>query len=234
MEQKLRGLVGQEMGGRRGRLDLILSVTEASSGTGLVTAPRECLAYIYLIGGGGAGASGNAGGTPAGGAGGAALYKRARLAAGQAISYSVGAGGAAVIDGVGNPGGDTTAILPDSRHLRAGGGPGGGYSANPLGGKAIGGDINRDGGGGGLAAGVGGGSAGLAGSGSSTGGGGSAGFGEIASRMLGGNGSNSSYGSGSSSAAGAPGSGSGGANGGPSSSGAGGAGRVLIVLVRTS
>ncbi len=237
--QKLRGLVGQPMSGRKTYRDTVpnvLSLTDVTAGSALVTASTPCWALIYLQG---AGASGSADvGACGGGGGGAALSKKVRLAARQSLAYAVGAPGlgvAATSDG--NDGSDSTVILPNGQVLRAGGGKRGITGVGGVGGVATGGDINRPGGPGGnaggadpgLSGGTGGGSGGLGNSGG--GGGGGAGFSDLGAGFLGGAGSAGVNGGTSAAGGAAGGSGGGGGNG---NSGAGGAGRVIVWLVRVS
>jgi hypothetical protein len=235
--QKLRGLVGQGMNGRRNRAMQLAAVpVVATSGSGVVTARRACVALIFAWAPGGSGGSDGSGA-----GGGAALFKRVYLPRGAALSYSIGAPGAGVSSSSnGNDGGDTTVTLPSGQVLTAGGGKAGTVAdpaAGGLGGVATGGDINRRGGDGGRyqsgslglsgspGQGAGAGAGGAANS-NRGGGGGGAGLADLLSDLIGGGGSDAS---GVSSAAGsAPGGGSG---GGQSASGNGGAGKVIIVLI---
>lgn len=146
--QKLRGLVGQGMDGRRrltgGRVEL-LRIIDANFG-GAIAAPTSCVALIFAWGGGGSGAANGGGGAGRGGPG-AALYRRVRLGRGQIISYAVGGGGASVEDAgtpvAGNAGSATIVTLPGGLTLTAGGGQGGtSGSGDGNGGVAIGGEIN--------------------------------------------------------------------------------------------
>ena len=230
--QKLRGLVGQGMSGRRiidNSIDIVGAI-DATSGSAVFTAARKCIAHVYLFGGG---ASGAVGGSNGGGGAGAACYRMIRLNRGGQISYTVGAGGSGVsVTGDGVNGEDTTAIFADSTVLRAGGGQKG-TAAGGAGGVASGGTINRPGGAGGNQGlvGVSGGIGGGLGGGTiiQGGGGGAAGFSDIAQVLIGGSGSTGSL---SGSLAGnSPGGGSG-ATAAGTSSGAGGSGRVYIFAVR--
>lgn len=243
---KLRGFVGQSMGGRKPSPDAIVDILAyydlVSSTPGTIVAPRRCIALIYMIGGGasGGGQANNGGG----GGGGSALFKRVRLSQGQVLSYSVAALVAAPVGvSVGSNGNPSTVTLPDGRKLIAGGGTGGAIlpsaTVDVAGGVASGGDINRPGGTGGsvdfTALGRAGGSGGVGGGagGAGTpmgtgygGGGGSAGFGDIGARLIGGNGSDGF----SSVPGGLPGGGGGGSNTGVPSDGS--RGEIWIWLVR--
>lgn len=119
---RFRGLVSQGLAGRKDYSGMpieFLGVVSAKSGSGVVIAPKACLATIFAWGGGG---SGGAGAGTDGGCG-AALMRRLRLAKGQQIAYTVGIGGRAAPDGIdGAPGSDTTVTLPDGQQLVAGAG----------------------------------------------------------------------------------------------------------------
>lgn len=233
MDQKLRGLVGQGMDGRKrltGGLVKPLGVLNATTGTGTFIATHRGAAFIYLFGAGGGGQNG-----PNGGGGGAALFKQLRVDRGQTFSYSVGAlglGGPASSEQDGTDGGDTVVVCPDKAILIAGGGKGGGLVGG-MGGKATGGDVNRDGGNGGTGsqsggdAGIGGGMGGTFGGSGDGGGGGGAGFGEIGLDLAGGAGGNGAL------SAGANYGGGGGSQRGVVGGRNGGLGRVLIWLFRT-
>ncbi len=109
---------------------------DATSSTGSFTPSRGCIVILRGYGaGGGGGQSG--GGNCAGGAGGGAGYAVLPVGAGQTISWSVGAAGAADADG-----GDTTITLPSGLVLTAGGGKkgdtGGGTRIGGLGGRCTG------------------------------------------------------------------------------------------------
>lgn len=207
---KLRGLVGQSLGGRKkntGGLAQLLTFTDLSSGSGSISPAFPGVALIFLWGGGGQGELGAT--SPGGGA--AALYKRVRVAKGQTLAYSVGAGGT----GGGGAGGDTTLTLPTGEVLRARGG--GAASGSPgAGGVASGGDLNRNGQ-------------------TSTNGNPGGNSGSFSDQLYAiGGGVGSALGSGVNSAAGGyPGGGSGGAFSGATAAGAGGAGRVLVIILRT-
>lgn len=115
----MKGFVAQGMDGRKGTLPRapvgqMLDVFAAGSGT--FTAAYSGILSIYIFGGGGGGASGAANG----GGGGAAAFKRIRIAQGQAVPYTVGAGGA-----IDNPGGASSVTLPNSQTITAGGGSAG-------------------------------------------------------------------------------------------------------------
>lgn len=235
--QPLRGLVGQSMAAKKSHIGAsiqLINATTVTSGSGSLTATRPCQALIYGIGAGGSG--GASGGQGSGGGGAGAFFKRFRLAIGQSISYSVGAGGAAASGTDGFDGGDTTVTLPNGLVMRGGGGKGGLQGPAHLGGvgaDASGGDINRSGGAGGsstpvsdgISAGIGGGAGGLSGAGGG-GGGGGAGFSDIfASGPTGGAGSAGTTNS-------ATGGDYGGGSGGSNASGAGGRGVVMILMLR--
>ena len=232
VRQKLRGLVGQGVDGKKSyssAIPTVVGLIDATSGSGAITAPRPCTALVYAYGGGGSGASG---GNPGGGGGGGALFKRVRLALGQRISFVVGAGGApCASDADGNSGTATVVTLPSGQVVSATGGFGGTTTGAGVGGSGIGGDVNRVGGDGGRASAgtstVGGGAGGA--SGGAAGGGGGAGFSDSGAALVGGNGGNGSF------AASSPGQQGGGGSGsaGPGSvSGIGGQGRVVIQLLR--
>lgn len=230
--QKLRGFVGQSLGGRKkntGGLAQLLTFTDLSTGSGSISPAFPGVALIFLWGGGACGESGS--GTGTGGGGGAALFKLARVSKGQSISYSVGAGAVAGSNAVG---GDTVVTLPTGIVLTARGG-GVASAANAPGGVATGGDLNRSGGVGayyGVSSSGGTGVNGAAGGANSSsvgGGGGSGGFTDQPHALNGGVGSaaNSST---NSATGGYPGGGSGASI---NTAGAGGAGRVLIITLRT-
>lgn len=234
INQKLRGFVGQTMGGRKkqsGALMEIIGFVEATSSTGTITAPRNCVALIYAFGGGGGGAFETDG---ASGSGAGALYKRLRMNAAQQISYSVGAGGAGgASSGVsGSNGSNTTVTLPSGKVITAFGGEGGlvgGAAPVTVGGRASGGDLNRTGGGG--IGEVGSPATGDVGSGTSSEGGGGAGFSDHGLYLRGGNGG---IGSGPVTPGSAPGGGgSRNTSGAGAAAGDGGAGKVVILLVKT-
>lgn len=213
--QRLRGLVGQRMDGRRrltGGWVELLRMTDANVG-GAITAPTSCVALIFAWGGGGAGASGGTGSAGCGGPG-AALYRRVRLGRGQIISYSVGGGGSSVEDAgtavAGNAGSATIVTLPGRLTLTAGGGQGGTPgSGDGAGGVAIGGELNL----------------------SSTAGAGAPTFAHLYAALAGGaTGTTASDGT----AGSWPGGGGGAGNGGFGHvSGAGAGGRVFIILAKT-
>ncbi len=229
MSQKLRGLVGQGVAGRKSYRDAFLDVVggvTATSGTGSISAPRVCQAQIWAWGPGGSGAS-----TGPGGGGGAALFKRLTLSQGQKISWAIGSPGGAAANPDGQDGTDTTVTLPSGVVMIAGAGKGAldvPFQPGGDGGVAIGGDVNRSGGKGGTdstanaqSGGLGG---GAAGSGTAAGGG-AAGFSDqvVGGIVDGGSGGNND-GAGS-----APGGGSGTSSGAPKT---GGTGKVVILLVR--
>lgn len=226
----MKGMVGripQGMAARKAQPALeVIEVLEANSGTGTVTAPRTCVAMVYAWGGGAAG-GGNGGNDGGGGA--AAGYIAVRLARGQSIAYSVGAGGAGP-NALGVAGGDTTITLPDGRVCVAQGGQLAGVKA-----LARGFDLNRYGGGGGVApageAGQDGQFGGLGGAtaGDSGGGGGAGGFSDKDIGLVGGAGT---IGEQSATPANAPGGGAGAYNAVGLYGANGAAGRVLIYMVR--
>jgi hypothetical protein len=232
MGQKLRGLVGQGMDGRKFYRDALfdlVGIVDVTSGSGSIIAPRSCVALIYAFGPGASGSGQNGGG-----GGGSALFKRLRLIQGQTINYTVGTPGAQNA-GSGFDATDTTIAPPFGVVLTAGGGKTNIGAAGGLAGAASGGDINRSGGAGGAATLAGlpgtGGGVGGAGGGVSAGGGGGggAGFSDIGPGLSGGAGSAGNLGA--TAAGGAYGGGSGGSQSG-GTSGAGGPGRVAIWLLR--
>lgn len=204
------------------------------SGSGALVADFDCVALIYVYAGGG-GAASSVSGTElmGGGGGGGAVFKRVRLRAGQSLSYSVGAAGAAGNESAGGDGGNSTVTLPSGDVVVAFGGKGGvyqGLGTGGAGGGALRGDVNRTGGAGGTGAAPGasatpGGGNGAGPTGGGGGGGGGAGFGDLATGMQGGDGDPGGF-------AGVGGGGRGRQSGNPA--GAGGAGRINIVLVRES
>lgn len=222
MSQKLRGFVAQGMNGKKAPAARILAQADSSTGSGSITATNNCVALIYGFGGGGSG------GSLGGGGGGGAVYKRARIGAGQTITYSAGAGGA--IATAGNDGGDTVITLPSGLVLKATGGRAG--NNGRAGGTGVGGDVNRTGGAGGAinaagGSGEDGGGVGGLGNASGGGGGGCAGLVSVTPGLA--------YGIGAPPTNGAT--GPGGASGGSSPGGSGfqgEAGRVLILFVRIS
>lgn len=214
----LRGLVGQGMDGKKrqtgGQIELV-GFADASAASGMIVAPKSCVALIYAWGPGGSGCAGT--GSPGGGGGGGAVYKRVRLSARQSITYACGVRGVPVTDDgnvqPGNDTTDTTVTLPSGAVVTAGGGKKGNGGAPGVGGVASGGDLNRSG---------------ANGFGS---GGTAAGFADLVPGLAGGaGGALGGNGSAGSAAGGGGGAGSGGMG---SISGAGANGRVLIMLVRT-
>lgn len=140
VRQKLRGFVGQGVVAKKSYGDALLQLVSmpvyAVSGSGVVTAPRPCIAVIFGWGAGGSGGAGSGGG----GGGGAAVAYRMRLSRGQGISYSVGIPGVGVPDLTdGNDGTDTVLSTPAGT-LRAGGGRAGLWAnaGGGLGGQASG------------------------------------------------------------------------------------------------
>lgn len=107
------------------------AVTTYSTGSGTYTVPAgTTMLVVELWGGGGGGAGGSAttNGYGNGGGGGGAYAKKTITSPSSSYSYSVGAGGAAVLKGLpGNNGGDTTF---GSTLVVAKGGSGGAYSAS--------------------------------------------------------------------------------------------------------
>lgn len=144
----MRGFVvpPQNMSGRKrlaGAKTDLLAMYTYTSGSGTITAPRNCWAYILLWGPGGSGSTGGGGST--GGSGGAVLFKKVRMSGGQALAYALGTPGAGVntIDTNGNTGTASTVTLPGGEVLSAGGGSGGGRADGV--GVATGGDYNVSG-----------------------------------------------------------------------------------------
>lgn len=189
MQHGIRGWVAQGMDGRRRKPVVeVLRADLISSGSGSITVPEHCTAYVWAIGAGGSGRTSGSNG--AGGGGGGALYYECLVFSGQTISYVIGTGGAAVgtANADGFPGTDTTVTMPGNRVLRAGGG-GAGTTTGGAGGIASGGLRNYQGGAGGNpnaageAGGNGGGAGGAAGSGLG-GGGGAANPGDIPAGTL--------------------------------------------------
>ncbi len=129
--QKLRGFVGQGMSARKTARVSLVRVIDVTSGSGSYTPTTNVTALIHAWGAGGSGAF-NSTQVASGAGGGAAGYKSVRVAAGQTISYSVGAGGADQNTDVndGFDGGDTTVTLPGFV-LTAGGGKKGVQGASP-------------------------------------------------------------------------------------------------------
>jgi hypothetical protein len=145
-----------------------LTVTTYTSGSGNWTIPA--VGNVFLVrcwGGGGSGARGNGGGSRPGGGGGGGysehIYSLADLGSrGSNISYTVGAGGAAVSTTIdGNPGGNTTFGTGSIQFLAYGGG--GGAIAASAGGGGGGGPISAGGTGSGTAGGTAGGGGGATG-----------------------------------------------------------------------
>jgi hypothetical protein len=145
-----------------------LTVTTYTSGSGNWTIPA--VGNVFLVrcwGGGGSGARGNGGGSRPGGGGGGGysehIYSLADLGSrGSNISYTVGAGGAAVSTTIdGNPGGNTTFGTGSIQFLAYGGG--GGAIAASAGGGGGGGPLSAGGTGSGTAGGTAGGGGGATG-----------------------------------------------------------------------
>jgi hypothetical protein len=225
MGQKIRGLVGQGMVGRRQNRTALIAVTDSRT-SGSFTVPASCTAYIYGVGGGASGAGGGGGAT--GGGGGGAGFRLWDLTASQIVSWSAGAGGAGVAGpGPGNNGGDSAIVVPGLGILVAGGGMSG------AGGLCSGlWDIARVGGAGGTmvngASPTGGGIGGL-GSSPYGGGGASAGFSDLVPGLLiggdGGNANTSTFVT----------LGAGGGSGASSiDSASGKSGRILVYFIRTT
>ncbi|SFB92353.1 hypothetical protein SAMN05428997_1035 [Bosea sp. CRIB-10] len=114
-------------------------------------APEDGTYTLRLRGPGGAGEHASSTETVNGGSGGAFCRKTAVLSKGQAVPITVGLGGRG--NGFGNspvnPSGPTTATLP-SGLVTAGAGANGNSAGVAPGGIAVGGDVNLDGGAGGL------------------------------------------------------------------------------------
>lgn len=237
MRQKLKGLVAQAMSGAKDyrgiTYDVVgyaLQTANAPGGAtinGAITAPRPCLAMIYVYGNG---ATGFTNGT--GGGGGGATFRRVRLGQGQTITFTIPP---ATAQGVNSStdGADVTLTLPSGQQMVAGGGKSG--SNGGAGGMGSGGEINRRGGQAGTAgipgnAGEFGGAGGAADVGFSRGGaGGGAGFSDHGQDLTGGAGSAGD--SGGNLPGGTPGGGSGAYSGG-NQPGIGGAGRVVVLMLR--
>lgn len=233
--QTLRGLVGQGLRGKRQTVGVMLGgiVDLSSVGVGSYAVPFDCQATIVLWGAGGSGHSSVGGSSPGGGGGGAVLAHR-RLFKGQKIDYQIGVGGVAIASGlgVGSPGGDSWARLPDGSVLVGTGGQGGSGSGGN-GGIGYGPSVNSVsiGGKGGASSSNGGsgqdgGGAGGVGSSGAGGGGGPAGF---ATRIIG-----LAQGRGGSVGGVGPSLGGGGAGSTTVGSQAGAEGRLLLYLVRVN
>lgn len=128
---------------------------DGSVGTRTWTSAVDRNIRIWVIGGGGSGATRRVvSATPTGGGAGGLSILETTVLAGDVITYTVGAGGASVATNVsGLDGGDTTASQPgDNSFTITALGGGGGDLATKIGGaggSAFGGDINRPGGDGG-------------------------------------------------------------------------------------
>lgn len=117
--QKLRGLVGQSMSGKRKRP--VVYAYSYPAGSYTWTCPASGL-WRFVLWGAGAGADQA---TPYGGASGAFYLAERFVTKGQTVSLSVGAS-ADPGPAAGTDGGDTTATLPNGEILTAGGGRGNG------------------------------------------------------------------------------------------------------------
>lgn len=142
-----------ELGGFRAqRLSLDHSVDptgvlaiQLRTSSGSFVAPLDCLASIFLWGGGGSGEV--AAGYRAGG-GASALYKSFPLVRGARVEFEIGLGGPSqgTAGQPGNHGQASILRIPGGATLIAGGGGGGGKNSQiGRGGVASGGDINRAG-----------------------------------------------------------------------------------------
>lgn len=147
-----------------------LTVTTYTSGSGNWTIPSTGnVFFVRCWGGGGSGARGNGGSNRCGGGGGGGysehIYSLADLGSrGSTISYTVGAGGAAVSTiSSGNPGGNTTFGTGAIQLVAYGGGGGGGGAIASAGGGGGGGPLSAGGTGSGTAGGTAGGGGGVTG-----------------------------------------------------------------------
>jgi len=130
------------------------SNVEIFGASGTWTAPHNCYAVFYAIGGGGSGGARDGAPSAASGGGAGAFCRKAvsGIASGDAATIVIGAGGAAVTaDSAGNSGGTTTVTSSDfTINLSAGGGSGGAIGASSAaaaaGGTGTGGDVNYQGG----------------------------------------------------------------------------------------
>lgn len=236
------GPLGDRPQARGSASQALIAFYQLDAGAGEIVAPQNCDALVYAWGAGASGGSDS--GSVASGAGtGAAAFRRFRMIKGQALTYSVGAGGvgvAAISDG--NPGGDTTVSVGGVTMTAGGGLPGLGTGSTPRpggqGGRVTNAQIARNGANGGIgqsgtgtAGDVGEFGGGTGGAQDSGRGGGAAapGFSDISSvaPFLGGSGSNANA-SGNSAAGSAPGGGSGGTS---NTSGNGAPGRVIVMLL---
>lgn len=180
MQGKLRGLVGQQMGGPKAPVGALVSlVSKIAPGSytlGPFDFPVLIDAFLWGGGGGGNGVGISAG---VGGSGAGAASASFALSAGQTTTCVVAAGG-----GVAAPGGETTLAKPNGIVVRATGG-----AANAgAPGIGVNGDVNRSGGvGGNTGAGSSGEFGGTGGGASSGGGGGggAAGFSDLGDYPLG-------------------------------------------------
>lgn len=138
----LKGLVAQGLNGRKGALPAVpLQILDVvAPGSGTFTANFAGILTIVLWGGGGSGQASNGSGA-GGGGGGGCVFKRVRVSAGQQIPYVNGAGGTAMlVSGPGNPGGATSATLPNGTVIVATGGQGGAGGLGGAGGTGLNGD----------------------------------------------------------------------------------------------
>jgi hypothetical protein len=237
MSQGLRGLVGQGMDGRKSlsSIDVIPLIVEdiTVAGSGVITAPVDCFAFIWAGGASGSGAWDSAFAEAGGGGGGSALSKKLFLVGQQQIQWVNGAKGLPALNNSdGKDGTDTVLILPGGRVLVAGAGEGGKYQgAGGAGGIATGGDINRSGGAGGVSGGASGAAGEHGGAGGGTtgagggGGGGGAGFDDLGFQF-GGAGTAASL-----TAVSTPSGNGGGSGGGGTSPAPGTDGRIFVVLM---
>jgi hypothetical protein len=95
MSRGVLGLRGQSLGGPKSHREAMPWAAKlpivATAGASSITASRSCTAIIFAWGGGGGGAAQATNSGAGGGAG--AVFHRLRIARGQSISWSVGAGG---------------------------------------------------------------------------------------------------------------------------------------------
>lgn len=141
---KWRRHASQSKGTNTGKLEGVRRFL--NGGAASFVADRDCVAYVFAWGGGAGGFSDGAP-TPTGTGGnaGGACMKRVTLAKGQAISWSIGTGGAFAVGSTPGQGSDTVVTFPDGTTMTA---QRGGLSSGSAG-TGVGGDLNRRGGKGG-------------------------------------------------------------------------------------
>lgn len=145
MMRGIEAFIAQQMGPKPQQRSTKLLRMDLRTSSGVISAPADCLAEVFLWGGGGSGEV--AAGYRAGGGGGA-LYKSFQRLGGTTVTFEVGSGGQSqgVAGQPGYHGGPTTLRLPSGVILVAGGGRGGGRDGQAgLGGISYGGEVNRPG-----------------------------------------------------------------------------------------